>query len=310
MKKIFTIIALVLCSFQSLKITAQIDTVFWFAAPWTTPDHTWRDPIKLHVSGEQGTMVRVRQPAAIAPNQYDTTFFIPASGLFDYTFWRDAGASPTNRAYDSLEARPSNTVLPYGIKVSSSFNVTVVYDQITRAPTFFNPETFSLKGQNALGTNFICPQQNNWINQTLAGDLNGDAMVTQPKQQINIVATLPNTIVWIRPTCNIVGHLAGATYSIMMNTGDVYTLENVTPNTSTVTPGQNLGGTLITSNNPIAVTIADDSVKNAGGGCYDLIGDQIVPVENLGAEYIANRGFMNPFSAESVFTQGEQSPRQ
>lgn len=302
MKKAFTIFTLVLCSFQSLKINAQIDTLFWFAAPWTSPDHTWRDPIKLHISGEPATYVHVYQPAAIAPNRYDTTFFIPASGLFDYTFWRDAGASPTNRGYDSLECRPANTVLPYGIKISASFNVTVVYDQITRQPTFYNPETFSLKGQNALGTNFICPAQTSWLNQTLASDLNGDATVTQPRQQINIVSTQSNTIVWITPKCNIVGHSANVTYSIMMNLGDVYTLENVTNLTSTA--GNNLSGTSITSNNPIAVTYGDDSVRNPGGGCYDFIGDQIVPVENLGNEYIANMGFMYPASGESVYFVG------
>src|ERR1700741_1844516 len=99
---------------------AQIDTVFWFGAPWVTPDHTWRDPIKVHIAGDAGTIVRIRQPAAIVPNKYDTTFTIPASRSFDYTFWRDAAAGPTNFGFDSLEARPANMVLPYGLKITSS----------------------------------------------------------------------------------------------------------------------------------------------------------------------------------------------
>ncbi len=297
--KIFIFILFFVIKFST--VFSQIDTVFWFAAPWVTPDHTWRDPVKVHISGNPGTTVRVRQPAAIAPNKYDTTFTIPASRFFDYTFWRDAGASATNFGYDSLESRPANTVLPYGIKITSSAIITVVYDVVTRAPNFFNPETFSLKGQNGMGLEFVCPFQNTWNNQNIGGDLNGDGINTKPKSQINIIATSPGTIVWITPKCDVVGHLANITYSIAMNLGEVYTVENVTINTNTATPGQNLGGTIVVANRPISVSVADDSVRTPGGGCYDLIGDQIVPVDVVGKEYIANKGFMFVASVESIF---------
>ncbi|MBN8692988.1 MAG: PKD domain-containing protein [Bacteroidetes bacterium] len=299
MKKIKLIVLFLIFIMKSFTSLAQIDTVFWFAAPWVTPDHTWRDAVKMHISGPSGTTVRIRQPAAILPNKYDTTFTIPASGFFDYTFWRDAAAGVTNFGYDSLESRPANAVRPYGLKVTSSREITIVYDVVTRANTFYNPETFSLKGRNGLGTEFVCPFQNNWFNQVLGGDLNGDGVITQPRQQINIVATLPNTVVWITPKCNVVGHVANLTYSVLMNTGDVYTVENVTGATNVA--GQNLGGTIVVSNNPISVTVADDSVRNPGGGCHDLIGDQIVPVDVVGKEYIANKGFMFPASQESIF---------
>jgi gliding motility-associated-like protein len=301
MKKLKLIVFVLFFLMKITPAISQIDTVFWFAAPWVTPDHTWRDPIKMHIAGDAGTVVRIRQPAAVAPNKYDTTFTIPASRAFDYTFWRDASASATNFGFDSLESRPANSVRPYGLKVTSSNKITVVYDVITRAPTFYNPETFSLKGQNGLGTEFVCPFQNTWVNHTLGSDLNGDAIITQPKQQINIVATLPGTVVWITPRCNVVGHPANVTYSVVMNTGDVYTVENVTQATSTLTPGQNLGGTIVVSNNPISITVADDSVYTPGGTCFDLIGDQIVPVDVVGDSYIANLGFMYPASGESIF---------
>lgn len=301
MKNFKVIIFVLFCMMKFTSVVAQIDTVFWFAAPWVTPDHTWRDAIKVHIAGDAGTTVRIRQPGAILPNKYDTTFTIPPSRAFDYTFWRDAAAGATNFGYDSLESRPANTVLPYGLKITSSSKITVVYDVVTRAPTFYNPETFSLKGQNGMGTEFVCPFQNTWKNQTLGGDLNGDAIVTQPKQQINIVSTMPGTVVWITPRCNVVGHLANVTYSIAMGYGDVYTIENVTQATTTLTPGQNLGGTIVVSNNPISVTVADDSVNTPGGGCFDLIGDQIVPVDVVGDSYIANLGFMFTASVESIF---------
>lgn len=299
MKRVRFLILTIVLLMKTTASFSQIDTVFWFAAPWVTPDHTWRDAVKMHISGVAGTTVRIRQPAAIAPNKYDTTFIIPASNFFDYTFWRDAAAGPTNFGFDSLESRPANTVLPYGLKVTSSREITIVYDVVTRAPNFYNPETFSLKGRNGLGTEFVCPFQTNWYNQNIGGDLNGDGINTKPKQQINIVATMPNTVVWITPKCDVVGHTAGLTYSVALNTGDVYTVENITVFTNVA--GQNLGGTIVVSNNPIAVTVADDSVRTPGGGCYDLIGDQIVPVDIVGKEYIANKGFMFAGSQESIF---------
>src|SRR5690606_31378701 len=100
-----------------------------------------------------------------------------------------------------LENKPANTVTNFGFKIESDFPITVVYDIITRSPNFYNPETYSLKGQNGMGFEFIAPFQTTWNNQTLGGDLNGDAVVTQPKQQIQVVATEDNTTIYITPKC-------------------------------------------------------------------------------------------------------------
>ena len=113
LKRIFLSLIFLFC-FNKQGVS-QIDTSFWFAAPWVTPDHAFRHPIKIHIAtfSAPSTTVRVRQPAAIAPNQYDTTIIIPANTNFDYTFWRDAACNTTNRAYDSLETRPADQVVPY-----------------------------------------------------------------------------------------------------------------------------------------------------------------------------------------------------
>lgn len=288
---------LVICSLFLLKLStsfSQIDTSFWFAAPWVTPDHHWKDNYVLHIStfNTANTVVRLRQPSAIAPNKYDTIINIPANSTFDYVFWRDKIANSTNLAFDSLEVRPANTVLPYGLYVSSSANITLVYDVITRPSQFYNPETFSLKGQNGLGTEFVCPFQTMWRSQNLGtNDINNDGVTTQPKQQLNIVATQSNTVVWITPRCNIVGHLANITYSVLLpSPGSAYTCENATQATNL--PGNNLSGTIVVSDKPISVTVADDSVDSQGG-CYDLMGDQIVPVEIVGKDYILLKGRLN-----------------
>ena len=157
-------ILLLLTLFKVTPTFAQIDTAFWFAAPWVTPDHAARHPIKVHIAtfAAPFTTVELRQPAAIAPNQYDTTIIIPANSVFDYTFWRDGAATLTNRGWDSLEVRPAGQVVPSGLHFSSSSNISIAYDVIT---TGNNPETMSLKGQNGLGTEFVVPHQTNWFNQ-------------------------------------------------------------------------------------------------------------------------------------------------
>ncbi|MBK7817722.1 MAG: gliding motility-associated C-terminal domain-containing protein [Sphingobacteriaceae bacterium] len=304
MKNKLTIL-LLLTLFKVTPTFAQIDTAFWFAAPWVTPDHAARHPIKVHIAtfAAPFTTVELRQPAAIAPNQYDTTIIIPANSVFDYTFWRDGAATNSNRGWDSLEVRPANQVVPYGLYFSSTSNISIAYDVIT---TGNNPETMSLKGQNGLGTEFVVPHQNQWQNQFRGDIANTPPGVFQPKQQINLVGTKPNTVVWITPKCNIIGHPANITYSILLvNPGDAYTLENTVQ--TTFVPGNNLSGTILSSNKPIAVTTADDSVRKPSGGCHDLIGDQIVPVEIVGKDYILNKGAMNAGALEGGYIVGTEN---
>jgi hypothetical protein len=64
----------------SQEAKAQIDTTFWFAAPWVTPDHWWRDPIAFHFStfNNPTTTIRLYQPAGT----YDTTFTVGPNTLF------------------------------------------------------------------------------------------------------------------------------------------------------------------------------------------------------------------------------------
>ena len=287
-------------------LSAQIDTSFWFAAPFVSPDNAIRNPIILQISAlSSPATVKVRQPSAIAPNKYDTTFVVPANTTFNYTFWRDALTNLTNLGYDSLETRPSNTVVPYGLYVSSSSNIQAVYNILT---TFTNPESFSLKGQNALGKSFMCPFQTTRYNQTIGNMANTPPGIIQPKQQINIVASKANTSVWITPKCNTIGNLANITYSIILNNpGDAYTIENAVQSTSIA--ANNLSGTEITSNKPIAVTVADDAVRSTSG-CYDLIGDQLIPVSVTSLDYIFVKGPLSALEPEGAYIVGTQNNTQ
>jgi len=290
MKKIITIFLLTFLTLQNFKSTAQIDTAFWFAVPAVSPDASNRSPYKLHLYtySSPSTTVSLKQPAITGPNKYDTVFVIGPYTDLIYTLWRDASVNTTNAGYDSLEVKPSDAVLPYGIYISSTSNISVVYDIVGGN---INSETFSLKGlTNGAGLDFYCPFQQKGNNFTLLSSLaNTPPGIVQPKQQINIVTTKANTTVSITPKCNVVGHLANITYTILLpNPGSAYTIENATQ--TTTVQANNLSGSHITSDKPISVTLADDAVKGTSGGCWDLAGDQIVPVNITGTEYVIVKG--------------------
>lgn len=281
LRRIIVLLALIF-TVGSFESKGQIDSVFWFAAPWVTPSHAGNTPLALRISTfNTPTTVRVYQPAGT----YDSTFVVPANSLNSHFL---------TSIVNTLESKPADNVLNYGIKIEADTLITVVYEVVTNVN---NPETYSLKGQNAVGMEFVCPFQNSWAN--------GNYSPIQPKSMICIVATEDNTTVWITPKATVVGHPAGITYSVVLNKGQTYTVENTSQATNT--PGNNLGGTIVVANKPIAVTVSDDSVTNSGGGCRDLMGDQIVPVDVVGTNYIVNRGNMFANSQEGIFIVATQN---
>lgn len=272
------------------KAKAQVDTVFWFAASWVTPDHADNVPMAFHFSTfNNPTTIRLRQPSST----YDTTFLVPANALF---------SKYVSHLLDSLESKPADNVLRTGFNITSDFPIVVVYDFLSRLPGTNNAETYSLKGQNGMGYEFVVPFQTIWNNRTLTNDNSGDGVVTQPKQQFTIVAAEDSALVYITPRCAVLGgHPANTTYSVLLpKAGNSYTVENIVLNTSVA--GNSLAGSIVVSNKKVSVTISDDSVNpSGGGGCYDLMGDQIVPTDVIGTDYIVNKGFLNAGSDESAF---------
>ncbi len=253
---------------------SQVDTTFWFAAPWITQGHAGKIPLALQIATfSNTTTVRLRQPAGT----YDTTFIVGPNTNFTKSL---------NHIVNIVENTPANTVLNRGLKITSDFPMTVTYDVITITN---NPETYSVKGQNGLGYEFLCPFQQ---------ASNNGVYTPQPKSQITIVATQPNTVVWITPKCAVIGHPANITYSVGLGYGQSYNVENATHLTTTA--GNNLAGTIVVANKPIAVTVSDDSVASIGG-CRDLMGDQLVPVDIIGNEYIVNKGGLNAAEAEGAY---------
>jgi gliding motility-associated-like protein len=276
----FTILFLVLISGRQ-GIQAQTDTLFWFAVPEVSIDQNSFDrPIFLRLSAfAQSAYVTISQPAnpAFTPQ----TVWVPAYNTVNVDL---------TSYIDQLENKPADTILNYGIYISATRPVTAYYE-VASTICNCNPDIFTLKGSNALGNKFVIPMQNIYPN--------SNAVTPVAKSSFDIVATEPFTQVTITPSKAIIGHVPGVPFTITLQRGETYSAT-----AALQTAVGHLGGSVITSNKPIAVTIKDDQVQPTGQTCADLMGDQIVPVDVLGTEYIAVRGFLNEQVKDRLFIVG------
>ncbi len=253
-------IGLLMSSFSD--VSGQIDNEFWFAAPAVTEDHGDRPVLLRMASFDQATNVVITQPAN--PSWQPIEVSIPAnqSRSVDLTF-----------RLHLMENEPPLRVLSKGLLIQSDHPITAYYE----VNHGFNPDIFALKGRNALGLHFMIPAQN-WYS-------NFPNHVPKANSTFDIVATQNDTEVQITPSVDIPGHSAGNTFTIMLDQGQTY---SVVANSHLAR--DQLTGSIVEASAPIAITLKDDSNENSF--CYDLGGDQLVPIDVLGTEYIVNTGFL------------------
>jgi hypothetical protein len=248
----------------------QTDTEFWFVAPEVSQngDQNFDRPIYLRMSSfDHPSVVTVSQPANPAFKPITVTIAANSSQTVDLTPF-----------IDEIENKPPDQVLNYGIYVKSTKPIQAYYE-VASLETNYNPEIFSFKGKNALGTHFIIPGQTVFHND---GNYN-----PKPYFAFDIVATSDSTTVIINPTKDIIGHSAEIPFTEKLNKGQTYSAAGIGYD-----PSFHSIGSEVISNKPIAITIKDD-LLNDFNGCADLIGDQIVPVNFVGNEYNAVKGFLD-----------------
>ncbi len=256
--------------FKTTKSNAQADTTFWFAAPAITPGHAHK-PILMRFA-------TYGQPATITITQPADSLFVP------YTFTLAANSATTidlTSQIDIIENKPENTVLNYGLKVTASNNISAYYEEEgeVKSGTFNNPEIFPLKGRYAQGLSFVVPSQMIFDDK--------DKLNPLPQNGFVIVATQDSTIVTVTLSdSDAIGHLQGVPFTITLNKGQSYAVTSMG-----ILASEHLGGSIVTANKPICITIFDDSVHL--GGHYDLAGDQIVSENVTGSEFIMVRGNLN-----------------
>ncbi len=249
----------------SLPLFAQIDKEFWFVGPEASSNHGDR-PVYIRISTmELPANINLRMPA--------NNKFVPvvsamaANSTISIRLDLIAG---DNTWLDSIENRPADRVLRKGLLLTSDNYVTAYYEINNTS----NPAIFPLKGKNGVGTEFFISGQTDYANQTNDGS-----------EAFDIVATEDATLITITPAIDIVGHSANIPFQIMLNKGETYSARTLITSSA-----ESLAGSHVVSDKPIAITISDDSIITGG---WDIIGDQIVPVNLLGWKYIAIKGFAN-----------------
>ena len=239
-------------------LQAQSDREFWFAAPEVTSQHSDNPIIFRFTTYSKDAIVTIDQPAN--PSFSPITFNVPANQTYSLPF---------TSYKEIVENKPGNTELNYGIRIIATASISAYYELASTN----NPEIFPLKGNVSKGLDFTIPAQTRFNNQTYAvfPARNGFAIVaTEDNTTINIDLTRPD-------------EKGNSKITVKLNKGQTYAV-NAASNLATL----HIGGSRVTSDKPICVTVYDDSIVIGGG--WDLIGDQIVPSKNTGKKFIAVRG--------------------
>jgi uncharacterized protein (TIGR02145 family) len=280
LKRVFLFSLLVLLPFLTV---GQTNLDFWFAAPEVTSGHG-DQPIYLRLTSfSQSSTVTVSEPANTVANFPPITVYIPSNSTVsvDLTAFKL-----------QVESKPPNSILNLGLHIHASSPITAYYEVANN----LNPEIFTLKGNNALGTSFYIPSQS-----VLSNEL---SFTPDAYNSFDIVASEDNTTITINPRKNIVGHAAGVPFPIILNKGQVYSAQAVGQ-----TASDHLMGSKVTSDKPISITVKDDSDRFPGQNCQDLTGDQIVPINIIGKEYIVVRGYTNTVN-DQVFVMATEDNTQ
>lgn len=245
--------------FSTQKAEAQQDTVFWFAAP--------------EVSASVGdTPIFLRFMTYDSPS--DVTVSLPANGGFTPIVLSIPANSVDSINLTSflaqIESPAGDVVSNNGIRIIATEIVSAFYELRSGG----NKEIFTLKGEKSLGTNFYTPFQKNWDNAS-----------TTPASfsSIDVVASEDNTTVLITPRTSVIGHVQGTTYSIVLNEGETYSARDMN-----ITASSSLSGSIISSDKPIALTVFNGALSNAG--CTSAVGDQITPEDYTGRRHIVHAG--------------------
>lgn len=270
---------ILLATIFSFNIYAQVSKVFWFAMP-RAAEHSGGDENKAitlrFVTFNKPATITITTPAD--PSILNETRTLPANSDWVFVVDKTSGLRGKLETYPQQSNRvvaAQDAVEDKGIKITSTELITAYYANVAN-----NSEIYSLKGENALGLDFLVPSQYKLNNGTTYDGGTPKKFDKSKGNSIEMVATENNTKVTITLPNHAGaqgGHAAGSTFSVNLNQGQTFTLCAVDN-----TAANHLYNTRIKSDKPIAVNYTDDSVFDA-----DLIGEQLVPLKYVGNEYIA-----------------------
>ena len=267
MKRVVLAIVLILSSVCH----AQTDTAFWFAVPDLS-----------HGNGNVQTRLVFHtydQPATITVEQ-------PAGSFFPTATFGMAANGVTTMELSSLlsivETAPVNTVLNKGLYIHSTAPITCYFQSVSD-----NRETYTLKGRNALGTDFEILTPLQYLHNHRYHDIGHgiEIVSTEDSNRVDVeVCNLP----FAPDTVLQGGILGGATLQIVLNRGQSYALRGNHYGTEVIK-------TRLHATHPIAVNITSDSLMtrmqtDASGwilpATSNLGGEQLLPIRCWGTDYV------------------------
>ncbi|MCC5946782.1 MAG: hypothetical protein JJT94_17755, partial [Bernardetiaceae bacterium] len=285
LRKVCLLLLLFLVCFYE-QSQAQTDSQFWFAAPEVTAGHGDEPILMRYSAGDNPATVTLSMPSNPA--------FVPIVTNVPANTSVTVNLTPFKADFESF---PYNAIINTGVLVESTADITAYYE-VNRNN---NPDIFALKGNNALGTDFHIPMQTDWDHQQNLNPRGHSGFI--------IVATQNNTQVTITPSRNIIGRPAGVPFTVILNRGEVYCAATSQPQSGDAAPNGFPAGSIVTSDKPVAITLYHDSIRSGQGGCHDLAGDQLVPDNIVGIEYIIMRGQLgnnNNANVEKVYVLATQ----
>jgi len=251
--------------------TAQTDTVFWFALP-PTPDpgrfvfHTYDRP----------AVVTVSQPAN--PSAPVASISLGAHNFNCYTI--------SSSEFANSVTAPYNTVLNRGYLITSTAPITCYY-QITTAQR----ETFTLKGHNALGTDFIVLSPTTF-------SATGESLTMIATEDSTLLRIIASNYVSSGSIALLDSIGLGDTMTVTLNRGQSYAVQ---------TPIQiGLYRAKIHASQPVAVSFSNNAMRPRNSNSVNPGGEQLVPLTHWGLEYVRINSFTSSdyFRATSITDTG------
>jgi PKD repeat protein len=286
LKRLFYTGFLVIFFSLATELYSQVDNEFWFVVPELSHrGNTGGTPGTFRLATmELPATVTISMPAnpyhpTLNPNGFQDIVINMAANstaAVNLTSLIDVAANPTNNRLENKPLTPSG-INNFGIHITST-NMITCYWEVNYA---YGSDLWTLKGRNALGTQFYTPFQTFYNNRNIT---------PRAYSAIDIAATADNTTVTITlppgksasygSTLSAIP--AGGTYTLTLNRGQTFSLF---PLNYSIFAADRLAGTRIQSTEPVCVTVKDDALAVGSQGA-DVIGDQIVPVDITGSNYI------------------------
>lgn len=265
---------------------AQVDNEFWFVVPELSHrGNTGGTPGSLRIATlELPATVTISMPAnpyhpTLNPNGFqDIIIDIAANSTaqVNLTSLIDVAANPNNNKLENKPLTPDG-INNFGLHITAT-NMITAYWEVNYE---YGSDLWTLKGRNALGNLFYTPFQTFYNNRNFT---------PRTYSSIDICATTDNTQVTITLPPGkaasygslTTGIPAGGTYTVTLNRGQTFSLF---PLNYSILATDRLAGTRVESTEPVCISLKDDALAVGSQG-QDVIGDQIVPVNIVGSNYI------------------------